>query len=508
MATYYVRKTGSDSNAGTSAGAAWLTIGKALGATGIASGDTVYVGAGVYRENVTVNMTSATAETKVVADVEGEFTGDAGEVRWTAYTTNDKTSPTTGTLSLNGRDYLTFQRFVMVGGSASCISAATTVSTNIKVQDCTLISGTGATAEDRLILWDNAAGEAANWTVERCVFVGTYGAYIKFDSLTVGSSDYDLAFTIRNCLFVGSAFTDGFTAGPPVIHATSGGGGSGSGKPGGIIVQNCTSLVGGYAFVGIDASTGTTTANGFSTSTPCRAVNNIILAGTYALASATSGQLVEDYNMLVGNTNRLNVTAGSNSKTDNDYSLLLNFGQHVQQKRLPRVFGMPTLDSPFLGFDNAATPTALTTDFWERPKPSGGGPSAGSANKAIGYLEHHDFGIKETTTVDSGSSASIKMTGPGDLEIRVPVDAVSTTITIKDYFDSNYGGGTKPQVILLANGGIGVATQTVTDTGSASTWNTISLAAFTPTAKGWVTLRLNSQSAATGIVYWDTMSVT
>ena len=69
MATYYVRKTGSDSNAGTSAGAAWLTIGKALGASGIASGDTVYIGAGVYREAVTVNMTSATAETKVIGDV-------------------------------------------------------------------------------------------------------------------------------------------------------------------------------------------------------------------------------------------------------------------------------------------------------------------------------------------------------------------------------------------------------------------------------------------------------
>ena len=46
MTTYYVRATGSDGAAGTSAGTAWLTIGKALGAAGIASGDTVYVGAG------------------------------------------------------------------------------------------------------------------------------------------------------------------------------------------------------------------------------------------------------------------------------------------------------------------------------------------------------------------------------------------------------------------------------------------------------------------------------
>jgi hypothetical protein len=63
-------------------------------------------------------------------------------------------------------------------------------------------------------------------------------------------------------------------------------------------------------------------------------------------------------------------------------------------------------------------------------------------------------------------------------------------------------------VILLANGALGVSTQTVTDAGSASTFNTLSLSAFTPSAKGWVTLRLNSQSAGNGIVYWDTVTVT
>ena len=56
MTNYFVRKNGSDAAAGTSAGAAWLTLGKALGAAGIASGDTVYIGAGVYREAVTAAL--------------------------------------------------------------------------------------------------------------------------------------------------------------------------------------------------------------------------------------------------------------------------------------------------------------------------------------------------------------------------------------------------------------------------------------------------------------------
>src|SRR5688572_29890318 len=111
MTTYYVRKSGSDSNAGTSPAAAWLTIGKALGASGISSGDTLYIGSGVYREMITVNMTNPVAETFIVGDIDGSRTGDApGEIRITNYLTNDSTAPTDQSLLvLNGRDYLTFQ---------------------------------------------------------------------------------------------------------------------------------------------------------------------------------------------------------------------------------------------------------------------------------------------------------------------------------------------------------------------------------------------------------------
>jgi hypothetical protein len=107
MATLYVRKTGSDSNSYAQAqtpATAWLTINKAL--TSALSGDTVYIGAGVYREAVIVSMTSATAETTIAGDVDGSHTGDVGEVRWTGYTTNDKTTPTPGaTVDLAGRDF-------------------------------------------------------------------------------------------------------------------------------------------------------------------------------------------------------------------------------------------------------------------------------------------------------------------------------------------------------------------------------------------------------------------
>jgi hypothetical protein len=71
MATYYVRVDGNDGNTGlgSSAGQAWQTISKALGATGIGSGDTLYIAPGTYRQGTAVvvggtysTMTSVTGD--------------------------------------------------------------------------------------------------------------------------------------------------------------------------------------------------------------------------------------------------------------------------------------------------------------------------------------------------------------------------------------------------------------------------------------------------------------
>ncbi len=493
--TYYIRKTGSDSNAGTSAGAAWLTIGKALGASGMASGDTVYVGAGVYRESVTVAMTSAVAETFVVADVDGSKTGDVGEVRWTAYGTNDTSVPgNTTTLNLSGRDFLAFQKFVMVGGSSSLIDATTATSTNCKLQDCTLISGVAGAGADHLIAWTNASGTAANWTVERCVLMGFAGEFIKLTLTFTGVSDYDLAFTIRNCLLLG-----GGQASLPIISTVVSGGSILTGAGSGPAVQNCTILMGG---------TGDAIATGasISASQTCKVKNCVILGG--GLNASSAGQIVEDYNHIVAGTARTNVSTGTHSKTGATYSTLLEVGQALQQGRQHRLFMTPSSDSPYLGFDNDSTPTALTIDFLNRPRPSGSGPSpSANAKNAIGYLERHDYGVKEASVVDTSSTYSVKMTGPGDWEVQVPVDASSTTVTVRVRFDTNYAGSL-PQAILLDNAEIGVSTETKTATGSADAWSTLTFSAFTPSAKGWVTIRLYSRSTAgNGLTYWDTFTV-
>jgi hypothetical protein len=141
-------------------------------------------------------------------------------------------------------------------------------------------------------------------------------------------------------------------------------------------------------------------------------------------------------------------------------------------------------------------------DMLNRPRPAGGQ----STSNAVGCLERHDTAAKETATTDAGG-VGLKITGPGDHDIKVPVSAAATTITVRARYDATHGGTSKPQAILLANGEIGVATATATMTAAADTWETLTLGPFTPTAVGVVTIRLVSRSAGgSGVAYFDTMA--
>ncbi len=76
---YYVRTSGSDENDGLSPDTAFLTIQKAVNTA--QAGDFIFVGAGTYQEEVSFpNSGTQDNPIVVVADVEGEYTGDAGEV--------------------------------------------------------------------------------------------------------------------------------------------------------------------------------------------------------------------------------------------------------------------------------------------------------------------------------------------------------------------------------------------------------------------------------------------
>ena len=113
---------------------------------------------------------------------------------------------------------------------------------------------------------------------------------------------------------------------------------------------------------------------------------------------------------------------------------------------------------------------------------------------------------RETTTVQAGTQ-SLKLPDAGtQFLMRVPVTAVSTTISLYCYREADYTG-TNPQMILRQPG---QSDRTTTDAGSASAWNQLT-DTFTPAASPPyvdIFVRSSNTAAATDFdVFFDSVSV-
>jgi hypothetical protein len=276
--------------------------------------------------------------------------------------------------------------------------------------------------------------------------------------------------------------------------------GTAANKGGGIRVYNSTLIAGGTN--GFQ----TITATYLSTSIPCEIHNSIALGATNALSAATSGQLVESYNYLWFGSGlaRVNVTAGTGSIADGSYALLVELGQSLKWNGFARLFFAPDgATSPLLGFGNVGSGSDPLTDWQNRLSPSGGG----STSHVVGYMELHDFAIQDTTTYPTGQTSSAKLVGPGDQEILVPVDAVSTTISIKLYQGSGYTGTNYASATLLANGELGIASQVQTCASTTGAWQTLTFSGITASKAGYVKIRISSfDTSGTGTLNFGALA--
>lgn len=385
MATYYVSNFGSDANNGTSPQTPWLTLTKSLGAAGISSGDTLYLAGGsTFREVITINMVSATVETSIIGDVDGSKTGLSGEVKVSPFLINDETLPSSSTtLNLNGRDFLTFRNITFIGpNNAVCIQASTATSTNINFLDCTFLYS-NFTANTISINITVGFGVNSSWVINRCLFLNLCSLATIQVTLTTGTgSDYDANVKILNSLFI-------CNLGVSVVS-----GGTSNQEGGGVIVQNCSFFDGTSAI-----SVGSTRIGGTTFTFPCYIQNCLIFNrnnGT-AISSSELGNLIENYNIIVGNSIRSNVLIGAQTVSDGSVFTNVNIGQELKYGGRLRPFLSPARGSSLAS--HADRTIAPIDDMLGGPRPMGDvfpvtkGIATSAASNGILTDTSNNFGI-------------------------------------------------------------------------------------------------------------------
>jgi hypothetical protein len=487
-------------------GGALLTMARAMvTASGIhncySAGDSIYLGGGgTWAETVANTLSgSAIAPLSVIGDVDGAKTGDAGQVVLSAFTSGNTSAPSSTILmALAATTNISFSLITFVQGGAYAItSTAAAAAANYTFTDCTFNTMYFAGTIRTMNFLTSTTGLAFGLTVDRCTFLANVSGaaiYISAATTASGSADFDLLCVIRNCLIIGGASA---TAGVFVVAS-----GTSTYKAGGVRVYDCTIITGGI-------SVELQTATYLSTTIPCEVHNNLLTGGVYA---GTAGQLTGDHNVIYSNTPQTNYTYGtgdvSNTVGTGTYKApLVELGQSVKWAGVLRQFLAPDgAASPLLGAGSATfSGNYPTVDWSNRPRPSGGG----SASAAVGYSEFHDFAKQDTVVYPVGQTSSGKMTGPGDCDIWVPVDAVSTTIAIQLYQGSGYTGSTYATATIEANGEIGVALATQTCTSTLSSWQTLTFGAISPTAAGWVKVRVTSfDTSGTGTLNFGALTAT
>jgi len=206
MAIYYVRPDGNNTNVGTgpATNQAWATIQKALGATGIGSGDTVYIAPGLYGEQVTIGGTYSTT-TNIVGDpTASQFSGvSAGRVQIGAYNNLNNAPLYTGaTISGTSKSNLVFTsiEFLLSAGSASNAGIYFASSQNNTFNKCVFQD---CARSAHMLSLVPAASTALNFTFTNCVFLGAVSNTISYIFTLYGAGNNTDTTSFTNCAFIG-----------------------------------------------------------------------------------------------------------------------------------------------------------------------------------------------------------------------------------------------------------------------------------------------------------------
>ncbi len=458
MTDRFVGPGGSDGNDGLTWANRKLTL-DGVEDTPVVAGDDIYVGPGVYREDLNVDVSgSGGSPITYIGDVTGENTdGIGGIVRITA-SDDDLTADRFRTIDADTKDFRTFRGFHMDFTLNVLIEANNC--DDWVIEDCTFAEETTGSA----ILVDQGG---INWTIRRCYFLFTRFRGIWFTNGTILD---DVGHLVENCVFVNCQ--------NPIFIEREGDG----------TIKNCHFSGASSIAVNIPISQ--------NASHPWNVNNCLFHRNSVVLSAATSGDIVEDFNNFFSNiTDRTNVATGADSQTHNP--LLLP----------PILFD--GIKMPSGGYDGAlsefspvariAGTSEATDDLFGIARPTT------SAKKSWGAIQLRE-GEREASTVRTGSAA-ITLADAGDHQIFIPTDGTEITVDVFGRFETDYAG-TKPQLIIRQPG---AADSTDTMTGGADAWEQLSITITPDASPDYVVAIIRSLNTATSgsfAAFFDDLQVT
>lgn len=279
MTIRYVGIGGNDANSGLTWALRKATL-NGVEDSPVAAGDTVYVGAGTYREQLTCDVSgTAGSPTTYIGDYDGSHTDGVGGVVRITGSDNDITATRTRGITSTSKDYRTFSGFHFDLTTQPNVLADT--ASNWSVEKC-------------FFGMNNHGGiqfsTSINMAIDNCYFNGGYRGAQQAINIFASTTQDD-----KNILITNSIFSNNYIC---ITVA----------RTGGVVIKNNLMMAG---LRGVNVSV---VPNAGQTIT---ATNNIIYGFTGAgLYSASLGFLVEDYNSLFSNAaDRTNVAVGEHSNT-------------------------------------------------------------------------------------------------------------------------------------------------------------------------------------------------
>lgn len=482
MAVYYVRKSGSNANDGLSPANAWLTIDHA--ANNVAAGDTVYIGAGIYRELVTLDTSGSSGSSiRWIGDVSGAQTGDPGFVMISAHDADDAGPVRAQCLAVGTATFNEFENIVFMGGSSGVVPNTTAHNwEGIVFDTCAFLSSEGSDLEAFVITYNDAAQPTGNGLrLRNSVVIGQ----IKFSVSSAGSSQ-DMDALLENLVVFGN---------PGSSEGAIDFSGGGSTAAGGVKIHNCL-LACADIVINADVEMGG----------PATEVRNclIIAAGSFYFIGDFTTNLVTSDNVLHswGGTGGFDATETNNEESSQPL-MIGAFVDHILRKNLgfsPYAPWEPIsangYTNPLIGRGNATY--APADDLYSNERPMGRNTDdAGPAEAVI-------LPTRETTTVPSGEDDAAKFEGAGHIDSFHEVDGSAITVSVQARKDSNYTGS-EPIVEVYDTDGTLFGSDALSV--AADTWEGLSVAG-TPAAAGVIRVRRRSRdTSATGICYFGEVSI-